>query len=564
MEYCGRCGAQVSADQAFCHKCGAPLDAQHAPRHDTPTETHVATYTASTMPSTLTPPMSGDPANAPFLSAPLDTFAPATRGATKRGWTRGAWGFAGIVGVLLVLLVVLLVVAANAGGGNSARTSTAGSGDSATSIPAVGDATTATDIPVPTATDIPAPTDSPTPSASDWAQGASGDTYADVRDHPDLHQGDKVVWRCKINKFLGADPNDSSATDISCGGFDDGFSEAILDVPASIDTSAMHAGDAVVAYGAVAQPFQGTNGFGATLTDPQLTLAYLEDATVTDQATSVAQQTADALAQPTVDAASTATSEAADAQATATSAAQQTADAQSQADADASATALSQNADATAQAGDAQATATEAAYEGTPLPTTTPVSHSSSSTVSLSSFRLPPSVAGPSHYFAGEGGGGSTPPADNYFPGQDKTKVGVYQYGVTPKIRSAAGFVQGTYEITIYKTVDSARRANMHARDTARDDSTALTPLPIARVGVVADNEWLRGWSATKGGTLYCAASGGVRYKNIRAFALIQNFKSVTPSGYLPCTTEDRWVTRAVLKALYPKLVAYVAAHHAQ
>jgi len=128
------------------------------------------------------------PGSAPFLSAPLVVTVSGGRGTTTTAKDRshGALWFAGVIGVLFVLLIA----AANAGGSSSAGTSTTGSGPDATSIPAVGGATTATDAP--------APTDVPTPSVSNWVQGASRDTYADVRDHPDAHMGDKVAWPCAI------------------------------------------------------------------------------------------------------------------------------------------------------------------------------------------------------------------------------------------------------------------------------------------------------------------------------------------------------------------------------
>jgi hypothetical protein len=122
-----------------------------------------------------------------------------------------------------------------------------------------------------------------TPSAAQWEQQASGDTYADVNDHPDLHQGDKIVWTCNIARFLGDDSNNSANTDIGCweyrgrydGGTGDG--EIVLNVPPTVGTSAMHSGDDVKVYATVDQPMQGTNAFGATLTYPQVDVAYLVD-----------------------------------------------------------------------------------------------------------------------------------------------------------------------------------------------------------------------------------------------------------------------------------------------
>ena len=88
-------------------------------------------------------------------------------------------------------------------------------------------------------------------SAATQAAQPSADTYADVNDHPDLHQGDLVQWTCNIAKFLGPDPNTSVNIDVGCweyvgtynGGVGDG--EIILNVPPSVDTSSMHSGDDV-------------------------------------------------------------------------------------------------------------------------------------------------------------------------------------------------------------------------------------------------------------------------------------------------------------------------------
>jgi len=550
MNYCGQCGATVGEDQQFCHRCGARLAVPIGSEVEGDAHQPGGDAVSMSSPTDETQPITRVDATLPPFVATTATPPPLPKKRMGRGPKLALGG--------LFTLLIIALLASTSHGVSSTPTNNS-TGPIATDPIGSNASVAATVTPQLTHTAIPQPTDVPTPSASSWAQDVTSDTYADVRDHPDIHQGDKVVWQCHINKFLGTDPNDSSVTDLSCGGFDGGFSEAILAVPSSVDTSAMHANDNVTAYGTVAAPFQGTNGFNATIIDPQLTIAYLDDTTLTNQATSVAQQTADALTQPTMDAASTATSIAADAQVATDAAAQQTAAAQSQADADASATASSQSDDATAQAYSIQATATEAVAEASPRPVATPSRADSS--ISLSYFRLPASVAGPSHFFEGEGGGNPTQPADSYIPSRNKNASGVYQYGVIPKIPSAAGFVHGEYAVTIYRTVDAARQANAHERNTARDDSKAFDPLSIARVAVVADNEWLRGRSATRGGNLYCVASGGVRYKNVRAFVLIQDFKSVTPSGYIPCTTEDRWVTRAMLKTLYPTLVTYVDKH---
>jgi len=210
------------------------------------------------------------------------------------------------------------------------------------------------------------------------------------------------------------------------------------------------------------------------------------------------------------------------------------------------------------------------------LPLTLAVSASASATptfaratraagpVPLSYFRLPASVVGRSQFFAGEGSGGTPPPADAFFPGQTASEVGTYHYGVAPSVpigTAPAAGAEAYYEVILYKTADAARQANAHDRDTVNDGSgKAFDALSIAQP--VADNEWLRGRSdRNRPDALYCTAVGGVRYQNIRAYALVENFDSVNPAGYVACTLEDRWVTRKALQNLYPKLIAYVTAH---
>lgn len=119
-------------------------------------------------------------------------------------------------------------------------------------------------------------------AAATAAVQPSGDTYADVNDHPDLHQGEYIEWTCNIAKFLGDDPNAPGNTDIGCleftGTFDgSGDGEIILNVPATVDTDTMHSGDDLRVYGKVEQPWEGQNGFGATMTWPQIDVKSLTD-----------------------------------------------------------------------------------------------------------------------------------------------------------------------------------------------------------------------------------------------------------------------------------------------
>jgi hypothetical protein len=103
----------------------------------------------------------------------------------------------------------------------------------------------------------------------------SGDTFADVNDHPDAHQGDIVQWTWNVYKFL-----DQST--VGCweyagtytGGTGDG--SIVLDA-SGVDMSAVNSGDDVSVYGEVAAPFQGTNAFGATITSPQVTVKSFTD-----------------------------------------------------------------------------------------------------------------------------------------------------------------------------------------------------------------------------------------------------------------------------------------------
>jgi hypothetical protein len=103
-----------------------------------------------------------------------------------------------------------------------------------------------------------------------------------VNDHPDLYFGDLVQWTCNIYKFLGDDPN-GGGVDIACweytGTYDGVTGDGSLNVlaPYSIDTSQMHSGDDIQVYGTVGSPFQGTNAYGGTITDPQVDAKSITD-----------------------------------------------------------------------------------------------------------------------------------------------------------------------------------------------------------------------------------------------------------------------------------------------
>lgn len=181
--------------------------------------------------------------------------------------------------------------------------------------------------------------------------------------------------------------------------------------------------------------------------------------------------------------------------------------------------------------------------------------------VPLAYFRLPANVVGQSHFFVGEGGGGpQLPPADAYGVPQTVADLGTYHYGVTPNVTSVHNSAEAYYDVVVYRTVEAARLSNAEERDSIADVSgKPFVPLSIAQP--LNDNEWLRGRQAANAtGHPLCVAAGGVRYQNVRVFAFIQDFASVTPSGYFPCTQDDRWATRA-MRALYPRLVSFVARH---
>jgi pyruvate/2-oxoglutarate dehydrogenase complex dihydrolipoamide acyltransferase (E2) component len=103
----------------------------------------------------------------------------------------------------------------------------------------------------------------------------SGDTYADVKDHPDAHQGDIVQWTCSVYKFL--DSNTVGCWEYT-GTFNGvaGDGAMILDV-SNVDMSAVHSGDDVSVYGVVTQPRQVTNLYGASITNPQIIVKSFTD-----------------------------------------------------------------------------------------------------------------------------------------------------------------------------------------------------------------------------------------------------------------------------------------------
>jgi hypothetical protein len=124
------------------------------------------------------------------------------------------------------------------------------------------------------------PTNTPAPNLpATWGP----DTYIKINDHPDLYRGATEVWTCVIAKFLGDDQNNPGNSLIGCweykGSYDGltGDGEVILSVPASIDTNAMDTGDYIRVEGKVDQPIQGTNGYGATETWPQIDVLAIKD-----------------------------------------------------------------------------------------------------------------------------------------------------------------------------------------------------------------------------------------------------------------------------------------------
>lgn len=184
--------------------------------------------------------------------------------------------------------------------------------------------------------------------------------------------------------------------------------------------------------------------------------------------------------------------------------------------------------------------------------------------VPVSFFQLPASIAGKSAPSVREGTGcsGPCPPLSRYQSGVNGAP-NAFVYDVAPPLPTKA-FVNGIYMVTIYKTIDGARAANLAARDKANppwliDDQASR--LPISQP--VADNEWLRGYQSPvspQNGMRDCYAVAGVRYATVLMFAQVDAYNSVTPPGYVTCQTSYKWSTR-VLAALYMRAQSY-ARHH--
>ncbi len=123
----------------------------------------------------------------------------------------------------------------------------------------------------------------PTTTIAEFAASASRDTYAQVSNHPDDHQGDAVVWTCQVDRFLGPDSNQKDNTDIGCSeivgtyarGIGDG--EIVINVPPSIRMSSIGSGDDITVYGTVDQPIPSIDSFGAIVIDPMIDAVYLVD-----------------------------------------------------------------------------------------------------------------------------------------------------------------------------------------------------------------------------------------------------------------------------------------------
>jgi len=180
--------------------------------------------------------------------------------------------------------------------------------------------------------------------------------------------------------------------------------------------------------------------------------------------------------------------------------------------------------------------------------------------VAVSFFQLPTSIVGKSGHSIREGTGcsGPCPPTSRYERGINGAPND-FAYEVTPPLPTK-GEVDGIYMVTIYKTTDTARLANLAARDKSTPlfliDSQAPR-LSIAQP--VADNEWLRGYQSRvnpQNGWRDCYAVAGVRYNTIVMLAQVDNYNSVTPSGYVTCQTSYKWSTR-VLADLYKRAQAY-------
>jgi len=184
--------------------------------------------------------------------------------------------------------------------------------------------------------------------------------------------------------------------------------------------------------------------------------------------------------------------------------------------------------------------------------------------VAVSFFQLPRNIVGKSSHSLREGSvcGAPCPPLSRYERGINGAP-NAFVYEVAPPLPSKA-FVNGIYMVTIYKTVDSARAANLTARDKGTPQwllDMSAPPLSIAHPA--ANNEWLRGYQKQGGpqdGPADCYAAAGVRYNNILMLAQVDNYNSVTPPGYVTCQTSYKWSTR-VLAALYARAQSYVQHH---
>jgi len=183
-----------------------------------------------------------------------------------------------IVKTAFITALVLLVIMAL---GITAIGLVTNGSSGATTAPVIAAANTATSQPATPDTAI--PTDAPTQTPDQWAKDAEQLSFADVRDHPDIHYGAKVMWGCTIDKFLGTDSSDATMTDVTCerveGTYNTPIGEFFIKVPASLNMDQAHAGDQIAVYGTVDSPAQGTNGFGGTLTEPQIDAVYVDDST---------------------------------------------------------------------------------------------------------------------------------------------------------------------------------------------------------------------------------------------------------------------------------------------
>jgi hypothetical protein len=124
----------------------------------------------------------------------------------------------------------------------------------------------------------------PTPAPIPTTPPLSDDTYKQVSDHPDEYVGDTVRWTCVIAKFFGVEPSTGDQI-VGCweytgqwqGGIGDGEAILRVSVTSGIDLTSMASGDSVVVIGRVEDPYQGTNGYGAAMSWPQLDVLSITD-----------------------------------------------------------------------------------------------------------------------------------------------------------------------------------------------------------------------------------------------------------------------------------------------